>query len=58
MKPLLAEIFDALRARGWTVDNGYVSPEGDRYADLSDAILAQSMREIGKDPSGRFSDED
>lgn len=46
--PLLQEVFNALAARGWRVDDEgvYVDPEGNRYGTLEAAITAQTFREI------------
>ena len=55
-EPLYAAVQRELQGRGWklvpTVGDGplaplYEDPEGNKYADIGDAIHAQSMREIG-----------
>lgn len=57
LPPLLQVIFDALKQRGWTLEPTvgssptaplYVDPEGNKYASLEDAVMAQSMREIAQ----------
>lgn len=48
MRPLLATIFEGLKARGWALpdDGTFVDPDGKAYATLDGALAAQSFREI------------
>lgn len=47
--PLLQIIFDALKQRGWRIENGvYIDPDGNRCLSLEQAIHHQSLREIAE----------
>lgn len=67
LPPLLKVVFDALIERGWTMEHTvgqsplaplYRDPEGNAYARLEDAIIAQSMREIAQVNPPEFDPDD